>query len=125
MLATMGSNRQSLRRPVAAATILLLLLEAGCIWRRLDQGPNLADIYDRAAQAQHIERNPVIVIPGIMGSNLLDDGTGAVVWGAFTRKYVRPKSPEGARLVALPMREGASLAELTDQVRPAGKFVVQ
>ena len=42
MLATMGSNRQSLRRPVAAATILLLLLEAGCIWRRLDQGPNLA-----------------------------------------------------------------------------------
>jgi hypothetical protein len=58
----------------------------------------------------------VIVIPGILGSNLVDRESGRTVWGAFAGGAVTPKTAEGARLVALPMQEGASLHELKDEV---------
>lgn len=61
------------------------------------KGPNLGELYDRAA-AQHDElRNPVIVIPGILASKLLDESTGRVVWGAFSGGYADPRTPDGAR----------------------------
>jgi len=80
--------------------------------------PDLGGLYSRAARTQR--RNPVIVIPGILGSKLVDGRTQRVVWGAFSRDYANPQTPDGARLVALPMREGATLAELRDEVRPDG-----
>ncbi len=105
-------------------TVVVLLTALGLIvpmsaWARRLKGPDLGEIYNQAAQYQHVERNPVVVIPGMMGSNLSDEG-GAVVWGTFVGKNANPKKPAGARLVALPMREGASLRELTDGVRPNG-----
>ena len=100
------------------ATLALALLQTGCTWPRF-QGPDLGRIYNRAAKNRHIDRNPVIVIPGTMGSYLTDE-RGTVVWGSFGGKSADPKKPDGARLVALPMREGASLRELTDGVRPNG-----
>ena len=69
----MGSKQSKLLWSVGTATLVLVLLQTGCIWRRL-KGPDLAEIYDQAAQHQHVDRNPIIVIPGIMGSNLADDG---------------------------------------------------
>jgi len=114
----MGSRQANFLRPAVTTTLVLALLQTGCVWRRL-KGPDLAEIYDRAAQNQHVERNPIIVIPGIMGSKLVDQG-GRVVWGTFGGKSANPHRPEGARLVALPMREGARLRELTDEVRPNG-----
>jgi len=84
------------------------------------EGPDLGEIYNRAAGHHRSERNPVIVIPGILGTKLIDDDTGQTVWGAFTGDHAKPGTPEGARLVALPMREGASLAESVDDVRPDG-----
>jgi len=81
--------------------------------------PDLGGLYSRAAREQQ-DRNPVIVIPGILGSKLVDSESGRVVWGAFSKGYANPQTPDGARLVALPMREGAPLAELKDGVRPAG-----
>ncbi len=101
----MGSGQAKFLRAVVTPTLVLALLQTGCIWRRL-KGPDLAEIYNQAAQYQHVERNPIIVIPGVMGSNLADDG-GKVVWGTFGGKNANPQEPEGARLVALPMREGA------------------
>ena len=114
----MGSIRAMFFRALVSATLVLALLQIGCTRRRL-KGPDLGGIYDRAAQYQHVERNPVIVIPGLMGSNLVDEA-GSVVWGTFIRKNANPRKPEGARLVALPMGEGASLHELTDAVWPNG-----
>jgi len=84
------------------------------------EGPDLGEIYNRAAGYHRGERNPIIVIPGILGTRLVDDGSGKTVWGAFTGEYAKPGTPEGARLVALPMHEGASLAESVDGVRPDG-----
>lgn len=83
-------------------------------------GPDLGEIYNRAAHHRRSERNPVIVIPGLMGTRLVDGDTGETVWGAFTGEYAKPGTPHGARLVALPMHEGTSPAELVDGVRPDG-----
>jgi len=96
---------------------ILLLLLAGCTQQV--RAPDLGGLYNRAAQDHHPDRNPVIVIPGILGSRLVD-GDGTVVWGAFSGDYAKPSTSHGARQVALPMARGKSLAELTDDVRPDG-----
>ena len=45
--------------------------------------PDLGGIYTQAAMRSHEVGNPVIVIPGILGSKLRDSETGQLVWGAF------------------------------------------
>lgn len=103
----------------AALTVLACTaLAAGCSPR--PAAPDLAGLYSRAAAFEYPERNPVIVIPGILGSKLVDDATGTIAWGAFGGGAADPETAEGARLVALPMREGEPLAALTDDVRSAG-----
>ena len=82
--------------------------------------PDLRGLYNRSAQIHGMERNPVIVIPGTLGSKLVQSETEKVVWGAFGGGAANPQKPDGARLVALPMREGAALHELSDDVYPAG-----
>jgi len=99
-----------------AAFLLPLLL--GCT--SAVRAPDLGGLYSRSARWHHERRNPVIVIPGILGSKLRDAETGRVVWGAFSGDYANPGSADGARLLALPMREGAALDELTDGVRSDG-----
>lgn len=82
--------------------------------------PDLAGIYRDAARGSDAHRNPVIVIPGILGSKLVDSESGAVVWGAFGGGAADPDRPDGARLVALPMADGEPLERLRDGVTPAG-----
>ncbi|MEM9252894.1 MAG: hypothetical protein AAGB29_11145, partial [Planctomycetota bacterium] len=82
--------------------------------------PDLGQVYNRAAQHNAPDRNPVVVIPGILGSRLVDPDTGRVVWGAFDGGSVNPNRPADARLIALPMRQGATLGELTDRVAVNG-----
>lgn len=80
--------------------------------------PDLGDLYTRAAREHQLERNPVIVIPGILGTRLEEPATGQTVWGAFGGGAADPATSAGAQLIALPMREAAPLSELTDQVQP-------
>lgn len=82
--------------------------------------PNLGDIYGRTAQSADAERNPLIVIPGVLGSRLVDDTTRRVVWGEFGGDGIDPSTPNGARLLALPMAEGKALHDLTDNVHVQG-----
>jgi len=82
--------------------------------------PDFSRIYDRAAQYHGVERNPVILIPGILGSKLVHSPTGTTVWGAFSGDYANPTTPQGARRVAVPMGEGRPLSALQDSVRPNG-----
>lgn len=65
------------------------------------QKVNLKKIYDQTAQYHAPDRNPIIVIPGILGSRLIDDETGQTVWGAFNAEYADPKTAEGAQLISL------------------------
>lgn len=96
--------------------LAMAIVIAGCD----GQGPKLAQIYDRAAKHHDAQRNPVIVIPGIMGSKLIDTETQAIVWGAFSGQYANPQTTKGVRLLSLPMRRGAVLADLQDGVVPDG-----
>lgn len=81
---------------------------------------DIATIYNRSAQTIGAERNPVIVIPGILGSTLVEEPSGRVVWGAFVRGAVDTDFPEGTRVFSLPMEKGVPLSHLRDNVKPDG-----
>ena len=102
-----------------AALVLLALAHASCT-TSLRPGPDLGDLYDRAARANDAERNPIIVIPGVLGTVLREKQNGRIVWGTFVGTYADPRRAEGAQLVALPMRRAARLDELVDEVEPDG-----
>lgn len=68
--------------------------------------PNIADLYREAAKIE--TRNPVIVIHGILGARLEERETGRSVWGAFGGDSVHPNTPDGARLIGLPLEIPAS-----------------
>ena len=69
----------------------------------LQERSNLKRLYDKSAQYHQPDRNPVIVIPGILGSRLVDNETGMTVWGAFRRDFADPGTDKGAQLIALPL----------------------
>ena len=75
----------------------------------------------KAFQYEGLDRHPVIVIPGIFGSRLVDPGSKRIVWGLFTGKeMIENFSAKQIRLLSFPMAEGKSLSELRDEVLPAG-----
>ncbi len=90
--------------------------ESRTAWGR----PDLGSIYSRTSQSDELQRNPIIVIPGILGSRLVDDTERRVVWGEFGGNGIDPSTPEGARLLALPIEDGQPLDELTDTNKVAG-----
>ncbi len=92
---------------------LSLLLLTGCLATLVP--PDLDRFYDPAAAARHPDRNPVIVIPGFLSTRLVDADSGTVVWGAIGG-HADPDTPEGARLVALSLRDGVP----SPQIRPDG-----
>ena len=82
--------------------------------------PDLDSIYRRTAQIDDLQRNPIIVIPGILGSKLVDETGRRVVWGEFGGNGIDPASVEGARLLALPLETDRPLGELYTTVQVAG-----
>ncbi len=79
---------------------------------------NLKKIYDKTAQYHLPDRNPIIVIPGILGSRLVDDDTGQTVWGAFRAEFADPNTAEGAQLISLSL-DAENQSEV-GHVRPDG-----
>ncbi len=75
---------------------------------------------DEQLREDRIARNPVIVIPGLGSSRLVDYDSGDVVWGTYRGDYADPDTQEGAYLFSLPMREGVPLSKLRDSVVPLG-----
>ena len=67
--------------------------------------PDLGDIYNESAKYHGLNRNPIIVIPGILGSNLVQEETGKSIWGAWDGDFANPNIAEEARLIALPLEE--------------------
>ena len=82
--------------------------------------PDLGGLYNQSARHHNEHRNPVILIPGILGSRLIDPTTGQTVWGAFGGDSADPETPTGARTTALPMGLGVPLRDLGDEVVPDG-----
>ncbi len=103
-----------------ATPILLFLIVfiSGCATS--PKAPDLYSLYTRSTTHDQPRRNPVIVIPGLLGSKLVDAETNQVVWGAFDGGWADSSKPEGMQLAALPMQEGVLLKDLKDSVIPAG-----
>ena len=82
--------------------------------------PDLGSIYNHLAQVADKDRNPVIVIPGILGSRLVDDPSREIVWGEFSDQAIDPNTERGAKLFSLPMNPGQPLDDLHSNVRVDG-----
>jgi len=98
--------------------MLSVLSLSACASHR--RGPELGGIYNRSASHHSSARNPVIVIPGVLGSKPVDRESGRTVWGAFGGDAVKPRESGGSRLIALPMAEGGALERLRDGVEADG-----
>jgi hypothetical protein len=98
---------------------------------KADKESNLGEIYDQAAQYEGPGRNPVIVIPGFLGSRLINQETNKLVWGNFTltpilsiakqtTKFVTdsklPININEALPLARPMKQGISLDQIKTNV---------
>lgn len=105
---------QSCRQAAIGLLAIVCFAAAGCTAPL--RGPNLGGLYTADAKYHDARRHPVIVIPGILGSKLNQAGTHRIVWGAFEPGFADPGTPDGARLIALPLREGVPLADLSDDV---------
>ncbi len=105
-------------RNLVGCCMALLLLLAGC--SSPPKTPDLGGIYNHLAQHEDPYRNPIILIPGLLGSKLVDPDSEMIVWGAFGTGTLNPNKPEGARLFGLPMQPGKNLHELKDGVKPVG-----
>ena len=105
-------------RGLMACSMALVLLLAGC--SAPSKAPDLGGIYNHPAQHEDPYRNPVILIPGLLGSKLVDPDSEIMVWGAFGTGTLNPNKPEDARLFGLPMSTGQNLYELKDRVKSTG-----
>lgn len=102
-----------MRRALAPLLLLLLTLPlAGCRAVRTVAAkypaPDIETVYLPTAEtgAHHVERNPLVVIPGFGGSELRD-AEGRAVWGArFTDDALSFGKPEGLRALALDVPAG-------------------
>ncbi|HEV7892477.1 MAG TPA: hypothetical protein VGP08_17830 [Pyrinomonadaceae bacterium] len=95
------------------------ILFVGCGARRT---PNLARIFESARERRG--KQPLIVIPGILGSQIVNRGTGEVVWPSVFRSDVDglslPTTPDlpanGDALGAAKIVDVAKLAKLAPEV---------
>ena len=94
--------------------IAILAFMGGCSQKR--QIVDLGELYNQSAKSQPIDRNPVILIPGIKGSRLVDSKTGTIIWGTFGKKGLNPNTPLGLELFSVPMQKETPLNELTDSI---------
>lgn len=84
---------------IGIATGLALLI-AACAGGPKE--PDLLLTYNKVAASQTPYRNPVIIIPGVLGSKLKSQTTDQPVWGAFISGAADPQSAEGLKLITAP-----------------------
>ena len=110
-------NMRTKRRQLVAFVFLLTIL-ATTACSAPPRAPDLGGLYSELARNEDPYRNPVILIPGILGSKLVDRSSDVIVWGTFGFGNANPNNAEGARLVALPITRGKKFSELHDNVIP-------
>ncbi len=103
--------------------LLVALVAWGCaslsVLAPEEPEPELALIYNPAAQYHGPDRNPIIVIPGLLGTRLVDQATGVLAWGVFEVSAFGT-DPDGLRLLALPVRDDVPVEDLRDGLEPDG-----
>ena len=82
-----------------------------------DSMVNLAEVYDRTVQLKNSVRNPVIIVPGMMGSTLEQTSENRIVWGVFDSHAIDPNVAADVRLLACPI-DGTDLDNFDDGIHP-------
>ncbi len=98
------------RRAVIQGLIATAFAGVASSCSSLNHEANLGEIYNQAAQRDEVDRNPIIVIPGILGSKLKEESTGDSVWGIIGG------GGRHTRGLALPMKSDVPLSEIKDGV---------
>jgi len=91
-----------------------------CSLRQKEEVADIQYIYQDAAKFHGIDTVPVIVIPGILGSNLVDQTTGKPAWGTFHGDYSNPATAEGLKALALQPQYGTALKNIPTNLRSNG-----
>jgi len=105
-------------RSKALVVLGLVLLLTACASKY--KAPDLGGLYNDLVQNEDPYRNPVILIPGMLGSRLKDSHTGAVVWGHFGQSSSGNNDTGDVTQIALPIDRGKKLNELRYSVVPDG-----
>lgn len=95
-------------------------LLAGCASNANQSSPDLRILYNRTAQYHRPDRNPIVVIPGLLGSRLRNPETGQVIWGAFNGGAANPADTEGIRALAAPIGADVAAGEPAGEATPDG-----
>jgi pimeloyl-ACP methyl ester carboxylesterase len=69
---------------------------------------------------QGVYRNPIIIVHGFLGANLINKKTGQNLWGKFIGLEGFSVSNEKIRGLAIPMKMGKPLKDLNDDTVPSG-----
>lgn len=85
-----------------------------------NKAPDLGGLYNSLIQNQNPYRNPVILIPGLLGSKLIDPKTGYTAWGKFGISGIAFNKSSEPYSIALPMEMGKNFHELKDRLVPSG-----
>ncbi|MBW2233740.1 MAG: hypothetical protein JRH17_25455 [Deltaproteobacteria bacterium] len=101
--------RSIVRIRFAMLSMLVVLL--GCAGDRVGR---IADEYGYGEPQASLE--PMVIVTGFLGSNLVDRESGHEVWGLFLAGEQRVWRADVQRRIALPMTGGETLAEMRDQV---------
>lgn len=80
----------------------------------------LGPIEEREISYQGPYRNPIIIVHGFLGSNLINKKTGRNYWGKFRGLTGLGISDERMRGLAIPMEIGKPLKDLNDNTVPDG-----
>ena len=79
-----------------------------------------AGAVQRLAAVDFTRRNPIVVIPGILGSRLIAAETSADLWAGDREGFARPDSDDQMRLLTGPMEIGTPLHKLGTLVTSDG-----
>jgi len=96
------------------------LLYASCSPREKKEAADIGRIYNKAARSHQADINPVIVIPGILGSKLIDPENQKSVWGIFDDNFIDTTDPENLPALALPLYDGQKFHVNGPQAIPNG-----
>lgn len=80
----------------------------------------IGPIEEKEISYQGVYRNPIIIVHGFLGSNLINKKTKENYWGHFTGANAFAVSNERLRGLAIPMELGKPLKDLNDDTVPDG-----
>jgi hypothetical protein len=99
--------------------LLALLLQTGCESTTIGT-PAVAvapsSDLERSAAYNGPDRNPVIVVPGFMGSRLTNREDGQLIWDGYNRTVMNPSSARGAQELSFQINSDKPIRKMTDLV---------